>query len=118
MVPAFIIVLVVIAIALHKEGQVVRQFLLCDLERGHLTSDEYQRLGSVFGRMGSSFNALTQNGVKGWRTRRRFHQMASELAFHRCRVARGWQPTSPSVRELEEAYLYALQGLGKEMNVR
>lgn len=118
MVPAFIIVLVVIGIALYREGQVVRQYLLCDLERGHLTPDEYQRLGSVFGRMGSSFNALTEGGLRGWRTRRRFHQTASELAFHRCRVARGWQSTSLDVKELEEAYLYVLQGLGKEMNVR
>jgi hypothetical protein len=118
MVPAFIILLVIIGIALHREGQVVRQFLLCDLERGHLTNDEYQRLGSIFGRMGSSFNALTQGGLKGWRTRRKFHQMASELAFHRCRVARGWRSTSLDARELEAAYLHALQGLGKELGVR
>jgi RsiW-degrading membrane proteinase PrsW (M82 family) len=118
MVPAFLILLVVIGVALYREGQVVKQFLLCDLERGHLTPDEYQRLGSVFGRMGSSFNALTQGGVKGWRARRKFHQMTSELAFHRCRVARGWQSSSSDVRELEAAYLHELQGLGKELHLR
>ena len=118
MVPAFIVLLIVIGIALYREGQVVRQFLLCDLERGHLTPEEYRRLGSVFGRMGSSFSALSQHGVKGWRTRRRFHQTVSELAFHRCRVARGWRPSALDVRELEAAYLFTLQGLGKEMSVR
>lgn len=118
MVPAFIILLVVIGIALHREGQVVRQFLLSDLERGLFTREEYEQLGSIFGRMGSSFNALTQSGVRGWRTRMKFHQMASELAFHRCRVSRGWHSTTPDVRQLEAAYLQALQDLAKELRVR
>jgi RsiW-degrading membrane proteinase PrsW (M82 family) len=118
MVPAFIILLVVIGIALHREGRVVRQFLLSDLERGLFTREEYEQLGSIFGRMGSSFNALTQSGVRGWRTRMKFHQMASELAFHRCRVSRGWHSTTPDVRQLEAAYLQALQDLAKELRVR
>src|SRR5689334_17340651 len=89
MVPSFVILLVVIGIALYREGQLVREFLLCDLQRGMLTRQEYDQLGSIFGRMGSSFNALTQTGMTGWRTRMRFNQMASELAFYRCRVSRG-----------------------------
>jgi RsiW-degrading membrane proteinase PrsW (M82 family) len=111
MVPAFLILLVVIGIALHREGQVVRQFLLCDLERGLFTREEYDQLGSIVGRMGSSFNALTKTGTKGWRARMKFNQMASELAFHRCRVSRGLQSTSAEVQQIENAYLNALQGL-------
>ena len=87
MVPAFLILLVVIVLALRREGQVVREFLIIDIERGLFTREEYDQLGSITGRMGSSFNALS-TGVKGWRTRRRFNQLASELAFHRSRVAR------------------------------
>src|ERR1043165_1646628 len=60
MVPAFLIMLIVIAFALRREGQVVRQFLAPDLNCGTLTRQEYDQVGSVFGRMGSSFKALSQ----------------------------------------------------------
>ena len=114
MVPAFIIILVVISLALRREGQVVREFLVIDLERGMLTQEEYQQLGSIIGRMGSSFNALSKRGVKGWRSRMRFNQLASELAFHRSRVARGIL-AHQDVSEQEAAYLYALQTLINEL---
>jgi RsiW-degrading membrane proteinase PrsW (M82 family) len=118
MVPAFIIMLVVIGLALRREGQVVREFLVIDLERGFLTSEEYRQLGSILGRMGSSFNSLSQAGVKGWRARMRFNQLASELAFHRSRVARGVHSANQDVLEVETAYLHALQGLLNELRSR
>jgi protease PrsW len=118
MVPAFLILLVVIGIALYREGKVVREFLMCDLERGLLTQDEYKQLGSIHGRMGSSFNALTQSGVKGWRARMKFNQLASELAFHRCRVARGLHSTSTDIAQIEEAYLHLLQTAATEVRAR
>ena len=114
MVPAFLIILIVIAIALRREGQVVREFLVIDLERGFLTQEEYQQLGSIFGRMGSSFNAFSKSGVRGWRSRMRFNQLASELAFHRSRVARGLY-ANQDVSEQEAAYLHALQNLINEL---
>ncbi len=115
MVPAFIIMLVVISLALRREGQVVRQFLVMDLERGFLNQEEYKQLGSIVGRMGSSFNALSKSGVKGWRARMRFNQLASELAFHRSRVARGVHSASEDVLATEAAYLDALQRLIHEL---
>lgn len=118
MVPAFVILLVVIALALRREGQVVREFLVVDLERGLLTREEYDQLGSITGRMGSSFRALSQTGVKGWRARKRFNQLASELAFHRSRVARGYHSTDQDVRAQEAAYLQVLQELVNELRKR
>jgi RsiW-degrading membrane proteinase PrsW (M82 family) len=115
MVPAFIIMLVVIAFALRREGRVVREHLVIDLERGFLTPDEYKELGSILGRMGSSYSAFSHSGVKGWRARRRFNQLASELAFHRNRVARGVYSASDDVLSQETAYLHALQGLINEL---
>jgi RsiW-degrading membrane proteinase PrsW (M82 family) len=115
MIPAFLIMLIVIAFALRREGQVVRQFLVVDLERGLLSPEEYKQLGSIFGRMGSSFNAFSKSGVKGWRARRRFNQLASELAFHRNRVARGVHSANPEVLAQEAAYLHALQSLINEL---
>jgi RsiW-degrading membrane proteinase PrsW (M82 family) len=118
MVPSFAIMLVVIILALRREGQIVREFLQADLERGFLTHEEYNQLGSVMGRMGSSLNALSRNGIKGWRTRMRFNQLASELAFHRSRISRGLFPSNQDLRELENAYIQALEGLAQEVRSR
>jgi len=118
MVPAFLILLIVISLALRREGQVVRQFLVIDLERGILTQEEYKQLGSIVGRMGSSFNALSRSGVKGWRARMRFNQLASELAFHRSRVSRGVHSANHDVSAQESAYLDALQSLVNELRGR
>ena len=118
MIPAFIILLVVIGLALRREGQVVREFLIVDLQGGVFTREEYDQLGSIFGRMGSSFRAFSQSGVKGWRTRRRFNQLASELAFHRSRVSRGVHSTREDARAREAAYLQALNELINELRSR
>ena len=118
MVPAFLIMLVVIALALRREGQVVRQFLAIDIERGLFTHEEYEKLGSITGRMGSSFNAFSKSGMQGWRTRRRFNQIASELAFHRSRVSRGIHSRRHDPQEQERAYLHALQELVDELRAR
>ena len=115
MFPAFVIVLVVLGLALRREGRIVREFLLPDLEGGLLTRTEYDELGSIRGRLGSSFNALSQRGVGAWRTRRKFNQLASELAFHRCRVSRGVCRTGQDVRELEYAYMHSLKELANEI---
>ena len=118
MVPAFLIVLVVIALSLRREGQVVRQFLVTEIEGGLFTREEYEKLGSISGRMGSSFNALSRTGVKGWRTRRRLNQLASELAFHRSRVSRGIHSRKHDPAAQEAAYLHALRALVEELRPR
>lgn len=118
MIPSFLIMLVVIMLSLRREGQVVRQFLLTDIERGFLTREEYDQLGSIFGRMGSSYNAFSKTGMKGWRARRRFNQLASELAFHRSRVSRGIHSRNQDPQAQEAAYLHALQDLINELRAR
>ena len=118
MVPAFLILIVVVAFALRREGQVVREFLVSDIERGLFTRAEYEQLGSITGRMGSSFNALSRTGVKGWRTRRRLNQLASELAFHRSRVSRGIKSRNQDPAAQEAAYLHALHTLINELRAR
>ena len=118
MVPAFVILLVVIGLGLRREGKVVREFLLSDLHGGVITHEEYKQLGSIFGRMGASFNAFSARGVSGWRTRMQFNQVASELAFHRCRVARGLHSEDFDIRQVEEEYLCALRELANEVRKR
>jgi hypothetical protein len=68
--------------------------------------------------MGSSYNEFSRSGLKGWRARRRFNQLASELAFHRNRVARGVYAADADVLSQETAYLHALQGLINELRGR
>ncbi|HYP01175.1 MAG TPA: PrsW family intramembrane metalloprotease [Pyrinomonadaceae bacterium] len=89
MVPMFVAVLVSIYFALRREGRIVREHLRHDLEHGRLTPAELDLLASVRGRMGASFRALQRGGYRSWRTRREFNRVASELAFHRNRVAQG-----------------------------
>jgi RsiW-degrading membrane proteinase PrsW (M82 family) len=113
MIPAFFIMLVVIALALRREGQIVREFLATDYQGGLFTQDEYRRLGSIFGRMGTSFNALSGGGFGKWRVARQLNQTASELAFHRSRVARGI--AAANALEREAAYRMALADLLKRL---
>jgi protease PrsW len=109
MVPAFVIILLVIISALRREGQVVREFLYPDFQGGTITQEEYDRLCSIRGRMGASFNAFSRGGMGSWRTARRFNQVASELAFHRSRVARGI--SAQDAQQREAAYQQALREL-------
>ncbi|MEP6920627.1 MAG: PrsW family intramembrane metalloprotease [bacterium] len=109
MVPAFVIILFVIFFALRREGRVVREFLQPEFQRGVLTQAEYDRLCTIRGRMGASFNALSQGGFGSWRNSRQLNQTASELAFHRSRVARGI--TSQNALERETAYRMAFEDL-------
>ena len=113
MIPAFFIMFVVIALALRREGQIVREFLVPDFQGGLLTQQEYNQLGTLRGRMGASFNALSRGGFNSWRACRQLNQTASELAFHRSRVARGI--SSADAREREAAYRQALEDLLKRL---
>jgi RsiW-degrading membrane proteinase PrsW (M82 family) len=109
MIPAFFIILVVIALALRREGQIVREHLVGEFQGGLFTPDEYRRLGSIFGRMGMSFDALTRGGFGQWQAARQFNQTASELAFHRNRIARGI--TAADAAQRDAAYRMALEEL-------
>ena len=115
MVPIFCVVMSLILFAVRREGRIVREHLRCDFERGLLTQEEYNRLCSVRGRVGSSMRALTRGGISRWRARMRFNQLASELAFHRSRVARGLRGGQQFDAEREAAYIRTLQELRQRL---
>ncbi len=117
MVPVFIAVLVTIYFALRREGRLVREHLLCDLQQGFFTPQEYECLCSVRGRMGASWQAWRVGGLTLWRVRARFNSTASELAFHRARVARGLAAQDEVARLREEFYRRALYDLGTQMHL-
>ncbi|MFN2577048.1 MAG: PrsW family intramembrane metalloprotease [Pyrinomonadaceae bacterium] len=115
--PAFIITLMVIFFSLRREGRVVSQFLYPDYQRGFFHPAEYEQLSTIRGRMGMSWNAMTTRGFPGWRAARRYNQIASELAFHRARVARGLARDPHSAQERENDYLYALSELRQKLGM-
>jgi RsiW-degrading membrane proteinase PrsW (M82 family) len=109
MVPAFFIMFVVIALALRREGQIVREFLTPDFQTGLINQQEFKQLGSIFGRMGASYNAFSRGGFRSWQACRQLNQTASELAFHRSRLARGIAVRDAAEREV--AYRMAIEDL-------
>ncbi|HVF54677.1 MAG TPA: PrsW family intramembrane metalloprotease [Pyrinomonadaceae bacterium] len=111
MVPVFIAVLLSVVLALRREGRILREHLRCDFERGLLTEQEYGRLCTIRGRMGASFNALTRGGFRTWRDRKQFNRLASELAFHRNRVARGIRARDGSDPQREAVYVREIHQL-------
>jgi RsiW-degrading membrane proteinase PrsW (M82 family) len=117
MFPAFVITLIVIFFSLRREGRIVRQFLYPDYQKGFFDPTEYEKLCSIRGRMGLSWSAMTAKGFSGWRTRMRCNQIASELAFHRSRVARGSVRNAQTAQEDEAAYLYMLHELRQKLGI-
>jgi protease PrsW len=117
MAPVFTITLMTIFFSLRREGRIVRQFLYPDCQSGLLAPQEYEKLCSVRGRMGMSWNALTSRGFSDWRARMRCNQLASELAFHRQRVARGIVRNPQVAQERERAYQEALRNLRQRVGL-
>ncbi len=116
MVPIFVATLVAIYFALRREGNTLREHLLCDCESGLMTREEYDCLCSVRARMNASWRAFKSGGLRRWRTRAQFNQMASELAFHRRRIASGIHPAHETSAAREVAYLQLLRDLQRRLN--
>jgi RsiW-degrading membrane proteinase PrsW (M82 family) len=116
--PAFIVTLMVIFFSLRREGRIVREFLYPDFQNGFFDGHEYEKLCSIHGRMGLSWQAMTARGYAGWRTRMRCNQIASELAFHRSRVARGISRNAQTAQEREQDYLYTLYELRRQLGCK
>jgi protease PrsW len=116
--PAFVVILMVIHFSLRREGRIVQEFLYPDYQQGFFDRREYERLCSIRGRMGMSWDALWSQGVSGWRLRMRCNQMASELAFHRSRVVRGIGRDPKAAEAREASYRSHLQQLRQQLAQR
>lgn len=111
MIPMLVGVMVAVILALIREWRIVRDYLRGDVQRGLFAHDEYVRLCTIHGRMGASFAALKRGGISLWRTRMDYHRTASELAFHRNRVARGLVSADQLAFEREAELINALHTL-------
>jgi len=106
MLPAFIGALMLIVFQLGREGAIIRERLLPEVQSGVLTAEELNRIATVNGRLRATARALRKGSLKPWLVQRKFHQVASELAFHRFRVAHG---TSERDDALEAAFVQHLR---------
>ncbi|HEY0169537.1 MAG TPA: PrsW family intramembrane metalloprotease [Pyrinomonadaceae bacterium] len=111
MMPTFFGMLLVIGLSLRREGRVLREHLRPEVARGLLPEAEYLRVCSVRGRAGSTCRALVEGGLSHWRARSRLNRAASELAFHRSRVARGVHPRDEEAARREEDYVRQIHRL-------
>lgn len=107
MAPVFGGVLVLIYFSLRREGNLIRQQLLRDMQRGRISPAEFEALVSTSGRMRASWRALLRGGFNAWRAQGQVHQLESELAFHRWRISQGIHRAD----EREAQYLQRLYAL-------
>jgi RsiW-degrading membrane proteinase PrsW (M82 family) len=88
MVPAFFAVLLTLFFSLRREANVIRLYLAHAVHEGVLSNDDLMTLASVRGRIGATTRALFAGGISRCLARRRFHRLATELAFHGWRTHR------------------------------
>ncbi|HYH86437.1 MAG TPA: PrsW family intramembrane metalloprotease [Pyrinomonadaceae bacterium] len=111
MMPTFVGMLLVVALSLRREGRILREHLLRDIESGLISQGEYMRLCSLRGRSAAVYGALARGGLSAWRARVRLNRVAGELAFHRCRVARGIKSRGVTDAEREATYVQQIYRL-------
>lgn len=88
MVPALIAVIAIAYFSLRREAKIIRTHLECIVADGVLSAGDLAIVTSVRGRVKASARALFTGGVRKWIARRRFHALATELAFHSWRCSR------------------------------
>lgn len=88
MVPSFFAVIVIAIFSLRREARIVRSHLESVVSEQVLSRDDVIIVTSVRRRIGASTRALMEGGFRKWIARRRFHALATELAFHSWRASR------------------------------
>jgi len=88
MVPAFFAVIVIAIFSLRREATIIRKHLETVVADHVLSRDDVIIVTSVRSRIAASTRALFQGGFGMWIARRRFHALATKLAFHSWRTSR------------------------------
>jgi RsiW-degrading membrane proteinase PrsW (M82 family) len=115
MMPVFVGMLLVVALSLRREGRILREHLLRDIESGLISQGEYMRLCSLRARSAAVYSALARGDISAWRARVRLNRLAGELAFHRCRVARGIKSRGMTDAEREATYMQQIYRLRMQL---
>ena len=88
MVPAFLAVGVIMLLSLRREAKIIRAHLETVVSEGVLSAEDLIIVTSAFKRLGATGRALLDGGFSRWSARRRFHALATDLAFHSWRGTR------------------------------
>ena len=119
MFPAFVAVVVVAIFSLRREARLIRLHLENVVRDGVLSRDDILVLTSVRRRVAASSRALFHRGFAYWRARRRFHALATELAFHAWRTSREAAPDALAIHaELCDAVRAVRARLGLPTHVQ
>jgi RsiW-degrading membrane proteinase PrsW (M82 family) len=108
LIPTLIAVFILLAVVRNREGKILRQYLLTDLQNGRLTDLEYQAMYSLPTRARLLWSIFFGQGFSAWRKATQFYQLGGELAFHRWRVARGVVPNDDAALQKEIGYLRSM----------
>lgn len=108
MVPVACGILVTVFFALQREGNLVRNFLQPEVDRGVLSHQELEQVASMWGRVTYSLSAFASGGPKGWWNAEGYLQAMSELAFLRYRASTG-EVDGQTVSREEPALLQFLE---------
>jgi RsiW-degrading membrane proteinase PrsW (M82 family) len=103
MIPAFFGVVIVAIFSLRREARVIRQHLETVVAEGVLSREDIAVLCSVRSRFRTATATLFARGIPQWRARRRFHTLATELAFHSWRTSRDSDADRAVLAELRDA---------------
>ena len=118
MVPAFFAVIAIAVFSLRREAIIIRTHLERVVDGQVLSHDDVLIVTSVSKRIGASTQALFQGGLGRWLARRRFHALATDLAFHSWRTSRYTEEDADTVRaELLEQVRAARAKLGLPVEV-
>lgn len=119
MIPAFLAVIVIAVFSLRREANIIRAHLESVVAEGVLSRDDVIIVTSVRRRIGATTRALLEHGFGQWRARRRFHALATELAFHSWRSTREFETEEYQIRvELTEAIRAVRARLGLPQEFR
>ncbi len=88
MLPAVIGVGTIAVFSLRREANLIRAHLAAVVSEGVLSRDDVIVVTSVTRRISAATNALLRGGIGMWIARRKFHALATELAFHSWRSSR------------------------------
>lgn len=113
MIPAVVAVFVIAWFSLRREAKLIRTHLASVIASGVLSDDDVVVVTSVRRRFAASANALFEGGYRKWIERRRFHALATELAFHAWRTSRDAESDAEQIRaELVDAVRASRARLG------
>ena len=98
MVPAVIGVGTIAVFSLRREANIIRAHLSAVVSEGVLSREDVIVVTSVTRRISASASALFAGGFGKWIARRKFHELATELAFHSWRSSREADEEAQTIR--------------------